>query len=173
VVLAAVLSVKHVADRGLSAAYSVSRHPALLEMERDWVGAGFFIVVIYGPFLTAFVFSPYGLAVELGIWLLVIAVVPAFWFIAGTYQLNRMLSTLKQQHLSHASQTVQKLAKAVDDDASPITLAELGVAMEIEARIQAMPEWPSSFMGISGLVLALIPIVIQIAIASLGFGIVL
>ncbi|MCL1587645.1 MAG: hypothetical protein M3092_04435 [Actinomycetia bacterium] len=173
IVIAAVVAVRRIANRGLVAPFSVSRHPTLLAIERDWVGAGFLIVMIYVLFLTAFWFSPYGLAIELTVWLAVIALVPSFWFIVGTYQLNRMLSRLKQQHLKHAAETVQRLSSALDGDTSSSELVELGVAMDIEAKVQAMPEWPSAFMGISGVALALTPIAIQVALISLGFGVAL
>lgn len=164
----AVVAVRETANRSLEAPFSVSRHPVMLEIESGWAAAGVSIVLVYVLLLGAFWLGPYGLVEQLVAWLFVFAVFPVFWFVAGSLQIHWMLSVLKRQNLQRAAGKVQKLSEALANDASPSTLQDLGVAMEIEAMVQAMPEWPSTVIGVAGFALALAPLVIQVAVVSPG-----
>ena len=164
----AVVAVHETANRSLEAPFSVSRHPVLLEIESGWAAAGVSIALVYVLLLGAFWLGPYGLVEQLVAWLFVFAVFPIFWFVAGSLQIHLMLLTLKRQNLERAAGKVQKLSRALANDASPSTLQDLGVAMEIEAMVQAMPEWPSTVIGVAGFALAMAPLVIQVAIVSPG-----
>ena len=164
----AVVAVHETANRSLEAPFSVSRHPVMLEIESGWAAAGVSIALVYVLLLGAFWLGPFGLVEELVAWLFVFAVFPVFWFVAGSLQIHRMLLALKAQNLQRASGKVQKLSEALANDASPSTLQDLGVAMEIEAMVQAMPEWPSTVIGVAGFAFALAPLVVQVAVVSPG-----
>lgn len=166
----AVVAVRETSNRSLEAPFSVSRHPVMLEIESGWAAAGVSIALVYVLLLGAFWLGPYGLVEQLAAWLFVFAIFPIFWFVAGSLQIHRMLLTLKRQNLQRAAGKVQVLSEALANDASPSTLQDLGVAMEIEAMVQAMPEWPSTVIGVAGFALAMAPLVIQVAIVSPGLG---
>lgn len=164
----AVVAVRETSNRSLEAPFSVSRHPVMLEIESGWAAAGVSIALVYVLLLGAFWLGPHGLVEQLVAWLFVFAIFPIFWFVAGSLQIHRMLLTLKRQNLQRAAGKVQVLSEALANDASPSTLQDLGVAMEIEAMVQAMPEWPSTVIGVAGFALAMAPLVIQVAIVSPG-----
>ena len=164
----AVVAVHETANRSLEAPFSVSRHPVMLEIESGWAAAGASIALVYVLLLGAFWLGPFGLVEQLAAWLFVFAVFPIFWFVAGSLQIHLMLLALKRQNLKRAAGKVQTLSEALANDASPSTLQDLGVAMEIEAMVQATPEWPSTVIGVAGFALAMAPLVIQVAIVSPG-----
>jgi hypothetical protein len=168
IAVGAVLAVVQTANTGLKAPFSVVRDPVIAEIERGWRGAGFFIVVVYVMLLIAFSQGPHGLDGYLVVWLVVFAIFPLLWFLVGAIQLHRMLGALKGRNVEVARMHVATLAEALDADSSDVTLQEFNAALDIEAKAEAMPAWPSAPGGIASFGLALAPIVIQASLVYAG-----
>jgi hypothetical protein len=168
VAVGAVLAVVQTANSGLEAPFSVVRDPVIASIERGWRGAGFFIVVVYVMLLTAFWQGPHALDGYLALWLAVFALLPLVWFVVGGAQRHRMLTALKDENVKVARSDVTRLADALAGDSSVVTLQEFNAALDIEAKAEAMPAWPSAPGGIASFILAVVPIIIQSSLVYAG-----
>ena len=170
IAVGAVWAVVETAKGGLEAPFSVVRDPVIAEIEHGWRSAGFFIVVVYVMLLIAFSKGPHGLEGYLLGWLAVFAVFPLLWWVAGGYQLHRMLTDLKDDNIAIARTDVAKLADAIAGESSEVTLQEFNAALDIEAKVEAMPAWPSAPGGVASFVVAMIPIAIQSSLVYAGIA---
>lgn len=160
------IAVDRVVRPGLEAPFSIARNPAVADGESLWGSAGLVVATVYGLMLVAIWAGPYGLATPLAIWLLAFAVFPMVWFSVGAAEAHRALLDLKNQNRELAAARVRELSVSLASTPTPDELAELSIALDIELKVESMPEWPSSVSSISGLALAVIPIGIQIAFVS-------
>jgi len=168
IAVGAVSAVVQTANGGLEAPFSVVRDPVIARIERGWRSAGFFIVVVYVMLLTAFMQGPHGLDSYLLPWLVAFAMFPFLWWVVGGFQLHRMLTDLKEDNITIARADVARLADALTHDSSDVTLQEFNAALDIEAKVEAMPAWPSAPGGLASLVLAVIPIIVQSSLVYAG-----
>ena len=168
IAVGAVWAVVETANSGLTAPFSVVRDPVVAGIERGWRGAGLFIVVVYVMLLTAFSQGPHGLDGYLLPWLAVFAIFPLLWWVAGSFQLHRMLTDLKEDNITIARTDVMRLAEALAGDSSDVTLQEFNAALDIEAKVEAMPAWPSAPGGVASFVVAMVPIAIQSSLVYAG-----
>ena len=168
IAVGAVWAVVETTKDGLKAPFSVVRDPVIAGIEHGWRSAGFFIVVVYVMLLTAFSQGPHGLDGYLLAWLFVFAVFPLLWWGVGGFQLHRMLIDLKDDNITIARADVAKLAVALAGDSSDVTLQEFNAALDIEAKVEAMPAWPSAPGGIASFVVAIVPIAIQSSLVYAG-----
>lgn len=170
IAVGAVWAVVEAANGGLEAPFSVVRDPVIAEIEHGWRSAGFFIVVVYVMLLIAFSQGPHGLDQYLLGWLAVFAAFPLLWWVAGGFQLHRMLTDLKADNITIARTDVARLADALAGDSPDVTLQEFNAALEIEAKVEAMPAWPSAPGGVVSLVFAIIPVAIQSSLFYAGIA---
>ena len=170
IAIGVVWAIRQTANRDFEAPFSVARNPVIGDMERGWRTAGFFILAVYLLLLTAFLTGPHELDRSLTAWLIVFVLFPIAWFVAGSHQLHRMLFVLKRRNLDHAEMDVRKLDETKQRDPSEVTLQEFNAALDIQAKVQAMPEWPSVPGGIAGFVFAAAPLVIQISLVYTGIA---
>ncbi len=168
--IGAVVAVRQAANKELRAPFSIARQPVMNLIENGWAAAGTVIVMVYLALLTAFWRGPYSLVNELIWWLIVFALFPIFWFLVGTFQIHSMLTTIKRQHLELASARVEELSAALTADTQQATLQDLDTAMAIEAKVQAMKEWPSGFAGVPTFALSLAPMALQVAVIVFDLG---
>jgi hypothetical protein len=168
IAVGAVLAVIQTANTGLSAPFPIVRDPVIAGIEQGWRSAGFFIVVVYVMLLTAFSQGPRGLDEYLVLWLALFAIFPLLWFVEGGAQLHRMLTVLKDENVKIAHTDVSRPADALASDSSDATLQEFNAALDIEAKVQTMPAWPSVRGGIVGFVAAIAPLAIQISLVYTG-----
>ena len=170
IAIGVVWAIRRTADRDFDAPFSVARNPVIAEMERGWRTAGFFILAVYLLLLTAFLTGPHELDRFLTAWLIVFVLFPMAWFVAGSHQLHRMLFVFKKRNLEHADIDVRKLDETKQRDPSNVTLQEFNAALDIQAKVHAMPEWPSVPGGIAGFMFAIAPLVIQVSLVYSGIA---
>ena len=160
------------ASHGLDTYFSSSKNPTLVAMEQRWSSYGVVIALVYFLVLGALWLGPFALSMmPLPIWLSVLATIPLLWWLAGGFQLHTYLAEIKRANLAKAAARVTQLSNALRDDSSGDELMSLSIALDIEARVNEMDEWPAGF-DVRGFLVAATPIAAQTLVVLAGWDIV-
>lgn len=140
-------------------------HPAITRVQNYYATAALFSTAGYISLVVAGMQSPYGLF-HPGVitWLSVLAFFPLALFVLSSYQIHVLMVRIKQSQLEMVNDQIQKLFLLNSRKSGIKTYDQLEKAMNIQTKIQSMPEWPLSLTSIFSFLVTAATAIIQIVI---------
>lgn len=156
-----------IANRPVQVPFFKLPHPAINGLYSDYSLVAFLLTFGYALLFWAAWESPYGLSTAILIWLIVLAVYPVAMFIWSVTLVHILMQRIKQSHLEIINHKIQLELQRTTDAQDPNAYDRLTKAIEIQSKVQSLPEWPISFSGTITFFITTATAVIQITLSVL------
>jgi hypothetical protein len=142
-------------------------HPTINGLYSDYSLLAILLTVGYALLFWAAWDSPYGLSVAILVWLIILAIYPVAMFFWSIVQVHILMQRIKQSHLEIINQQIQYELQKITDSQEASAYDQLTKAIDIQNKVQNLPEWPISLSGTITFFITTATAVIQITLSVL------
>ena len=144
-------------------------HPRITRLQNYYAISALIMTAGYILLIIAGWQSPYGLS-NPGVitWLSLLAFFPLALFIWSSTLIHTLVTRVKESFLELVNKQVQTLFQKTEEIPDIKTYDQLEKAMNLQVKIQSLPEWPFSFASIFTFLITLSTAVIQVIIPLLN-----
>lgn len=143
-------------------------HSAISGLQNYYSATAVVVTLAYICLVIAVWQGPYGLSLEMQIWLTVLAFYPLSMFFWSFFQVHILMRNIKQSHIEIINQEVQLTLEKVLSRNENEDVERLDKVMDIQNRIQTTKEWPVDLQGTLTFLIALTTAIVQVMISIVG-----
>jgi hypothetical protein len=124
-----------------------------------------FVVVGYITVVAMIYYGPYGVSAILFAWLSVLAVFPIAVIILSLFFIHAFMVNGKEHQIEMVNLEIQSSLHDLTSNRNSGSIERMDKLMDIQLKTEGMREWPIAISGVAAFIIALIPALIQIAVA--------
>ncbi len=142
-------------------------HPSLTGLYSEYALLSVLLSIGYALLFWAAWDSPYGLSTVILIWLSILACYPVATFLWAITQVHVLMQKVKQSHLEIINLQIQVALQKINETQETAAYDQLTKAIEIQNKVQNLPEWPISISGTITFFITSAAAIIQITVSVL------
>lgn len=142
-------------------------HPSLTGLYSEYALLSVLLSIGYALLFWAAWDSPYGLSTIILIWLSILACYPVATFLWAITQVHVLMQKVKQSHLEIINHQIQVALQKINETQESAAYDQLTKAIEIQNKVQSLPEFPISISGTVTFFITSATAIIQITVSIL------
>jgi hypothetical protein len=141
-------------------------HPAINELQNHYMMLSFFTIVTYIILVISIWQGPYGINIEMQVWLTVLAIYPIsilFWVFSSVHKL---MKRIKFANIEIINAKIQIALHTISEKKEIEVLDSL---MDVQRKVQSLPEWTINISGGVTFIISVLTLIAQIMITVQEF----